>query len=77
MEIKIKEIVAESLTVDFSEVVLAARLADDLGADSLELVDTLMNVEDAFDIEISDEEAEKIVTVSDLIAVVKKERRKG
>ncbi|MCK5607035.1 acyl carrier protein [Candidatus Pacearchaeota archaeon] len=71
IENKVKEIAAESLTIIFDEVTLNSRLVDDLGADSLELIDMLMNVEDEFDIEISDDVAESVVTISDLIDIVR------
>lgn len=60
---KIVEIIAEQLSVDKSKVIGAANLADDLGADSLDLVELIMAFEEAFDCEISDEQAEKITTV--------------
>ena len=70
LENKVKGIVAESLTVAFDEVTLGAELVGDFGADSLDLIEALMNVEAEFDIEISDQESKGIVTVSDLVGVV-------
>lgn len=67
IEEKIKKIVAEKLSVEQDEVVPEASFVDDLGADSLDLVELIMAMEEAFDIEISDEEAEKLQTVKDAI----------
>ena len=80
LENKVKGIIAESLFVTFDEVTLDANFIDDLGADSLGLLEVLMNIEEAFDIEISDEEVTKIVTVLDLIVVAKqlgRHKRRG
>ena len=60
---KIKAIVVEQLGVDESEVTMEASFIDDLGADSLDLVELIMALEEEFDIEIPDEEAEKLKTV--------------
>ena len=70
VEDKIKKIIAEKLSVDISEVVPAASFVDDLGADSLDLVELIMSMEEEFDIDISDEDAEKLVTVKDAIDYV-------
>ncbi len=67
VEEKVKKIVAEKLSVELDEVVSQASFVDDLGADSLDLVELIMAREAAFDIEISDEEAEKLQTVKDAI----------
>ncbi len=64
---KVIKIVAEKLDVDLDEVVPKAALVDDLGADSLDLVELVMTMEEEFDIEISDEEAEQLVTIQDAI----------
>jgi acyl carrier protein len=66
-EDKIKKMIAEKLGVDPSEVVPEASFVDDLGADSLDLVELVMSMEEEFDIDISDEDAEKIITVKDAI----------
>ena len=71
IEDKIKKIVAEKLSVDLDEVVPDASFVDDLGADSLDLVELIMSMEEEFDIEISDEQAEKLVTVKDVLDYVK------
>jgi len=67
IEDKVKKIVAEKLSVDESDVVPGASFVDDLGADSLDLVELIMSMEEEFDIEISDEDAEKLVTVKDAV----------
>ncbi|MCP4403675.1 MAG: acyl carrier protein [bacterium] len=67
---KVKEIVAEQLGVDVEEVSDEASFIDDLGADSLDTVELVMALEEEFDIEIPDEDAEKISTVKDAIAYI-------
>ena len=69
---KIKQIVTEQLGVDEAEVTPTASFVDDLGADSLDTVELVMAFEEAFDIEIPDEDAEKIRTVQDAITYVEK-----
>jgi acyl carrier protein len=71
IEDKIKQIIAEKLGVELSEVVPEASFVDDLGADSLDLVELVMTMEEEFDVDISDEDAEKLVTVQDAINFVK------
>ncbi len=63
---KVKEITSEQLGVDESQIVPEAKFVDDLGADSLDTVELVMALEEEFDLEISDEEAEKLVTVKDV-----------
>ena len=70
VEDKIKKVIAEKLSVDLEEVVPKASFVDDLGADSLDLVELIMSMEEEFDIEIPDEEAEQIVTVQDAMDYV-------
>ena len=65
IEDKVKKIIAEKLSVEMSEIVPEASFVDDLGADSLDLVELIMSMEEEFDIDISDEDAEKITTVKD------------
>jgi acyl carrier protein len=69
---KLIDIIAEQLSVDKGKVVPAASFIDDLGADSLDLVELIMAMEEAFDIEIADEVAEKITTVQDAIDHISK-----
>jgi acyl carrier protein len=71
VEKKVKEIVAEQLGKDANEVTNEASFIDDLGADSLDIVELVMAMEDEFGIEIPDEEAEKIKTVKDVIEYIK------
>jgi acyl carrier protein len=68
---KVREIVVDQLGVEEDEVVMDASLIDDLGADSLDVVELIMALEEEFDIEIPDEEAENIVTVGDIIDYIK------
>ena len=72
VEEKVKQIIVEQLGVDEAEVTANASFVDDLGADSLDRVELIMAFEEAFDIEIPDEEAEKIKTVSDATVYVDK-----
>jgi acyl carrier protein len=67
---KIKKIISEQLEVDQSIITDGASITGDLGADSLDLVDLAMSIEDEFDIELSDDALEKIKTVSDLVAYI-------
>jgi len=66
----IKEVVVEQLSVDAKEVKEDAKFVEDLGADSLDVVELVMALEEKFDIEIPDDEAEKIQTVADVVAYV-------
>lgn len=72
IEDKVLKIIAEKLSVDLVEVVPDAAFIDDLGADSLDLVELVMSMEEEFDIEISDEDAEKMVRVQDALNYIKK-----
>jgi acyl carrier protein len=71
IEDKVKKIIAEKLSVDIEEIVPEASFVDDLGADSLDLVELIMSMEEEFDIDISDEDAEKLVTFKDVIEYIK------
>ena len=71
-EQKVIDIIVEQLSVDKDKVVPGASFVDDLGADSLDLVELIMAMEEAFGIEIPDEVAEKITTVQDAIGHVNK-----
>jgi acyl carrier protein len=70
-EDKVIDIITEQLSVEKDKVVASASFVDDLGADSLDLVELIMAMEEAFDIEIPDEVAEKIATVQDAVDHVK------
>ncbi len=72
VEDKVKKIIAEKLSVDLNEVVPEASFVDDLGADSLDLVELIMSMEEEFDIEIDDEDAEKMLTVKDAMEYINK-----
>jgi acyl carrier protein len=67
---RVKKIIVERLGVDESEVTEGASFKDDLGADSLDVVELVMELEDEFDMEISDEEAEKITTVGEAVSYI-------
>lgn len=67
IEAKVKEIIVDQLGVDADEVTTEASFVEDLGADSLDTVELVMAFEEEFDVEIPDEDAEKIATVADAI----------
>ncbi len=69
---KVKSIIVEQLGVDADQVTDKASFTDDLGADSLDIVELVMAFEEEFGIEIPDEDAEKIVTVQDAVAYIEK-----
>jgi acyl carrier protein len=67
VEDKVKKIIADRLEIAITDISLEAQFISDLGADSLDIVELLMSLEDEFDLEISDEEAERIKTVKDAV----------
>ena len=69
---KLQQIIAEVLNVDADEITMDTTFVDDLGADSLDVFQIIMGIEEEFDIEIPNEEAEKIVTVGDAVEQIKK-----
>jgi acyl carrier protein len=71
VEERVKAIIVEQLGVEENDVVPAAKFIEDLGADSLDTVELVMAFEEEFDIEIPDEDAEKITTVGDAIQYIK------
>ena len=77
VEEKVKQIIVEQLGVDESEVTPTASFVDDLGADSLDTVELVMAFEEAFDVEIPDEDAEKIRTVKDAVEYIAKNAKVG
>jgi acyl carrier protein len=77
VEEKVKSIIVEQLGVDANEVTPEASLVDDLGADSLDTVELVMAFEEAFNIEIPDEAAEKIQKVKDAIEYIEKNSSKN
>ena len=68
---KLKKIIAEVLNVDVDEITMDTTFVDDLGADSLDIFQIIMGLEEEFDIEIANEEAEKIATVGDAVEQIK------
>ena len=68
---KIKAIIAEVLNVDENEITMETTFTDDLGADSLDVFQIIMGLEEEIDIEIANEDAEKIVTVGDAVEQIK------
>ena len=69
---KLRDIIVEVLNVDENEVTMESTFIDDLGADSLDVFQIIMGIEEEFDIEIPNEEAETIVTVGDAVEQIKK-----
>ena len=68
---KLKKIITEVLNVDVSEITMDTKFIDDLGADSLDVYQIIMGLEDAFDIKIPEESAEKITTVGEAVEMIK------
>jgi len=73
---KVKQIIVEQLGVDEAQVDLGASFVDDLGADSLDIVELVMKFEEDFEIDIPDEDAEQIKTVKDAIEYIEKKKGK-
>lgn len=69
---KLKEIIAEILNVDTDEITMETTFVDDLGADSLDVFQIIMGIEEEFDIDIASENAEKIVSVADAVEEIKR-----
>ena len=67
---RVKKVLVEQLDVSEDEVTLSANIIDDLGADSLDVVEIIMGLEEEFDVEIPDEEAEKLTTVQKIVDYV-------
>jgi len=67
---RVKEMIKEELNVPEEKISLQARLAEDLGADSIDAVELIMNIEDEFNIQVSDEQAQSIKTVGDLVKYI-------
>lgn len=67
---KIKAILAEQLEADEEEMTMETKIADDLGADSLDVVELLMSIEDEFEVEIPDEEIENLKTIGDVVEYI-------
>jgi acyl carrier protein len=67
---RIKEMIVEELSVEAEKVTLESRLSEDLGADSIDAVELIMNIEDEFNIQVSDEDAQNLKTVGDLVKYI-------
>ena len=67
---KVKNIIVDQLDVDEDKVTMSANIQDDLGADSLDIVDLVMSFEDEFDLEIPDDQVENIKTVGDVVKFI-------
>lgn len=72
IQARVFNVITEQLGVKVEEISLESRLVDDLGADSLDTVEFLMSLEEEFGVEVSDEEAENIATVADVVELVTK-----
>ena len=73
---KLKEILVDVLGVKEEDIKAESKFVDDLGADSLDLVELIMSFEDKFSVEISDEQAEKLVTVKDALDYIESQQKK-
>lgn len=71
IEQRVKEIIADQLGVEIEKITPEAKFVDDLGADSLDVVELIMAFEEEFNVEIPDEDAEKIATVGDVLEYIK------
>ena len=69
---KVRAIIANELNIDESKITLESSLSEDLGADSLDAVELIMALEDEFDVQVSDEDAQGIHTVGDIVKLVEK-----
>ena len=73
---KVKSVIAERLSIDESKITESSSFIEDLGADSLDTVELIMQLEEAFDMQIPDEDAEKLTTVGDAIKYIEEHRKK-
>ncbi|MBU1023358.1 acyl carrier protein [bacterium] len=71
---ELKDLISKKLSVDLSQVTENAKFTDDLGADSLDLVELVMELEEHFEIEISDEDSQNFLTVKDVADYIKKKK---
>lgn len=67
---KIRDILAEQLEIDEDSITMESNIAEDLGADSIDVVDLVMSIEDEFEIEVPDDEVENVKTVGDIVKYV-------
>ncbi|MCD4713868.1 MAG: acyl carrier protein [Clostridiales bacterium] len=70
---KVKALLVEELDLDENEVTLESNIREDLGADSLDMVDLIMSIEDAFDIKVEESDTASIKTVGDIVSYIEKE----
>ncbi len=75
IEAKVREIIVDELDVDASEVTIEANFIEDLGADSLDTVELIMKFEEEYDLDIPDDEAEKLRTVGEAINYIKSKKQ--
>ena len=73
---KVRSVIAERLSIDESKITESSSFIEDLGADSLDTVELIMQLEEAFDMQIPDEDAEKLTTVGDAIKYIEEHRKK-
>ena len=71
---KLRTLLSEQFDVEEDEITMESKLAEDLGADSLDVVDLIMAIEDEFEVEVLDEDIEKVVTVGDIVNYVSDNR---
>ena len=71
---KIRALLSEQLDIEEEDITMESKLAEDLGADSLDVVDLIMAIEDEFEVEVLDEDIEKVVTVGDIVNYVSDNR---
>jgi acyl carrier protein len=71
---RVKEMIVEELSVEAEKVTLESRLSEDLGADSIDAVELIMNIDDEFNIQVSDEEAQNMKTVGDLVKYIEAQK---
>lgn len=71
---KVREILCEQLDLEEDEVTMTSDIADDLGADSLDMVDLVMSIEDEFELDVADEEIEGIKTVGDIVRYIEENK---
>lgn len=71
---KIREILADQLDVDAGDITMETQIQEDLGADSLDIVDLIMSIEDEFELEVPDEAVEHIKTVGDVVSYIEANR---
>ena len=71
---QVKDIIVEELSVDANLITMEARLSEDLGADSIDAVELIMKIEDTFDVSVSDEQAQAIKSVGDIVRYLEEKK---